>query len=344
MWTESPRWRAQIRPALAGGAILALLGGCASQELAPIEQKSPQVTAAAPPGPRKPSPGPSTDQPPAVYTVVAGDTLYGIAWRFGLDARDIGRWNRLDDVDRIFVGQRLKLRGREPVAPPRAMPGPGVPPTVNAQAPASSPAGALGPRVLPPVTVPGAVAVAKPPPGAPLSGTSPAPVDAAAAAAPPPNSAPSTATAAPTVTESAPPAPPAPAASVPDGSGRAVGGLVWRWPASGKTRPTVAATGAQGVDILGKRGQAVVAAADGQVVYSGSGLRGYGQLIIIKHNDSFLSAYAHNDKLLVSEGSKVKAGQQIAQMGDSEADEVMLHFEIRKGGKAVEPLQFLPSR
>lgn len=344
MWTESPWRRTHTLPALASGILLALLGGCATQELAPIEQKSPQVATPTAPSVRKPTPGPSTDRPPAVYTVVAGDTLYGIAWRFGLDARDIGRWNRLDDVDRIFVGQRLKLRGSEPVAIPRPTPVPGVPSSGNAQVLSPSSVAAPGLRALPPVMVPDPLPAAKPPPNAPAAGNSAGSVETPAVAAPTTGSQAPAATPAPITTESVPPATPAPATAEPEASARAVGGLVWRWPASGKTRPTVAATGAQGVDILGKRGQAVVAAADGQVVYSGSGLRGYGQLIIIKHNDSFLSAYAHNDKLLVSEGSRVKAGQQIAQMGDSEADEVMLHFEIRKGGKAVEPQQFLPPR
>ena len=103
-------------------------------------------------------------------------------------------------------------------------------------------------------------------------------------------------------------------------------------------------TGNRGLEIRGQRGQEIKAAAAGAVVYSGSGLRGYGELIIIKHNDTFLSAYAHNESRLVEEGQRVKGGQLIARMGDSEAREVMLHFEIRRNGKSVDPLQYLPGR
>ena len=111
--------RRQVRVALWGLA-LGLLGGCATQELAPIEQKSPHSQTPSRPPVKASRGGPTTDQPPALYTVVAGDTLYGIAWRFGLDARDIGRWNRLDDFNRIIVGQKLKLRGPDTAAALRA--------------------------------------------------------------------------------------------------------------------------------------------------------------------------------------------------------------------------------
>jgi lipoprotein NlpD len=98
----------------------------------------------------------------------------------------------------------------------------------------------------------------------------------------------------------------------------------------------------KGVDIAGSQGQPVLASASGKVVYSGSGLRGYGKLVIIKHNATFLSAYAHNDRLLVKEGQNVRKGQQIAEMGSSDADRVKLHFEIRKMGKPVDPAEYLP--
>lgn len=120
--------------------------------------------------------------------------------------------------------------------------------------------------------------------------------------------------------------------------------LQWIWPATGSVRPATSALGTKGIEILGQRGQPVKAAAAGRVVYSGSGLRGYGRLIIVKHNEEFLSAYAHNERLLVAEGAAVKSGESIAEMGDSEAKTVMLHFEIRRDGKAVEPLKLLPRR
>jgi lipoprotein NlpD len=102
--------------------------------------------------------------------------------------------------------------------------------------------------------------------------------------------------------------------------------------------------GAKGVDIGGKPGQSVTAAAPGTVVYQGSGLRGYGQLIIVKHNTDFLSAYAHCDKIVVREGNVIKRGQKIAEMGSTGTDRVKLHFEIRYRGTPVDPLDYLPKR
>ncbi|MCE3251396.1 MAG: nlpD [Cellvibrio sp.] len=120
----------------------------------------------------------------------------------------------------------------------------------------------------------------------------------------------------------------------------------WRWPVKGPLISSFQGTNAlnKGIDLGGKLGEPVLAAAGGQVVYSGSGLRGYGKLLIVKHNETFLSAYAHNDRLLVKEGDFVKAGQRIADMGSSGTDRVKLHFEIRRDGTPVDPLKFLPRR
>jgi len=123
-------------------------------------------------------------------------------------------------------------------------------------------------------------------------------------------------------------------------------GLAWRWPANGRVmRGFVPGDPARnGYDIGGEEGQPVIAAAPGQVVYSGSGLIGYGELIIIKHNDRLLSAYAHNRKRLVEEGASVVAGQSIAELGRNDRNEVLLHFEIRRDGRPVDPAQYLPAR
>lgn len=120
----------------------------------------------------------------------------------------------------------------------------------------------------------------------------------------------------------------------------------WRWPVTGPVLSSFQGSNAlnKGIDLGGKLGEPVLAAADGQVVYSGSGLRGYGKLLIVKHSETFLSAYAHNDRLLVKEGDVVKAGQRIADMGSSGTDRVKLHFEIRRDGTPVDPLKFLPRR
>jgi lipoprotein NlpD len=122
--------------------------------------------------------------------------------------------------------------------------------------------------------------------------------------------------------------------------------LTWRWPADGSVITTFANGDPtrQGIDIAGKGGQPVRAAADGVVVYSGSGLVGYGELVIVKHNDQWLSAYGHNRARMVNEGQVVKAGQQLAEMGRSGATRDMLHFEIRYNGKPVDPQQYLPKR
>lgn len=294
MWTDRHVIRAPSLMLLLL-AVSALIGGCASQAPAPIEQKAASGQQGRPPAQRAIS---SAAQRPAAtargsYRVASGDTLYSIAFRFGVDHRQLAQWNGIENPNRIFVGQTLRLSpqaGAIPAAPRPAEP------------------------VATPLPVP-SPAVPQPAPAKPVAVAPPAQEEKQAA---------------PTM------------ATV--GGSRAVSGVTWSWPAAGKARRAVAASGSEGLEILGSRGQPVTAAAAGQVVYSGNGLRGYGELIIIKHNDIFLSAYAHNDKRLVNEGASVKAGQQIALMGDSEASEVMVHFEIRKSGKAVSPRQFLPQR
>jgi len=120
--------------------------------------------------------------------------------------------------------------------------------------------------------------------------------------------------------------------------------ISWHWPARGKVINHFVAGNAarQGIDIAGKKGQAIYAAAAGKVVYSGHGLRGYGNLVIIKHNETYFSAYAHNKTVFVRENEVVKLGQRIADMGRSGVENVMLHFEIRKNGKPTNPLKYLP--
>jgi len=120
----------------------------------------------------------------------------------------------------------------------------------------------------------------------------------------------------------------------------------WAWPANGTIIGRFSSNGSlnKGIDIAGELGQPVLAASDGTVVYAGSGLRGYGELVIIKHSDTYVSAYGHNRRLLVREGQQVKAGQGIAEMGSTGTDRVKLHFEIRRQGKPVDPLQYLPRR
>ena len=147
-------------------------------------------------------------------------------------------------------------------------------------------------------------------------------------------------------TRSTPSTKPASTPSTTPRPARAASPFTWRWPTEGQLVGTYAAGNPtrQGIDIAGKLGQPIHAVADGVVVYSGSGLVGYGELVIVKHNDEWLSAYGHNRARLVNEGQVVKAGQQIAEMGHSGASRDMLHFEIRHNGKPVDPLAYLPRR
>nr|WP_256669943.1 peptidoglycan DD-metalloendopeptidase family protein [Pseudomonas sp. BC115LW] len=146
-----------------------------------------------------------------------------------------------------------------------------------------------------------------------------------------------TSTAAPSTASKPAPAPLPPAGPAPTG---------WGWPSNGILIGKFSSNGSlnKGIDIAGDLGQPVLAASDGTVVYAGSGLRGYGELVIIKHSDTYVSAYGHNRRLLVREGQQVKVGQTIAEMGSTGTDRVKLHFEIRRQGKPVDPLQFLPRR
>ena len=132
------------------------------------------------------------------------------------------------------------------------------------------------------------------------------------------------------------PPPPAPSGGEDD--------LAWIWPAQGAQLAGFDEIKNKGIDIAGRAGESVLASADGRVVYSGAGLRGYGNLIILKHNNTYLTAYAHNQTLLVKEDQSVRKGQRIAEMGNSDADRVKLHFEIRRQGKPVDPLKYLPAR
>lgn len=122
------------------------------------------------------------------------------------------------------------------------------------------------------------------------------------------------------------------------------GPVKWSWPTKGKIAKTNSPTSKKGLDILGRSGQRIKAAGAGEVVYSGGGLIGYGKLIIIKHNETYLSAYAYNSKLLVKEGDRVKAGQAISEMGQDHTGRTVLHFEIRQNGKPINPTKYLPKK
>lgn len=227
--------------------------------------------------------GPS--RPAARYhTVVRGDTLYGIAFRYGQDYRVLARRNGIRAPYRIYPGRRLVLGPRNvvEVARPRAATGP--------------------PRKWPAVRAHRERAVTR----KQAMATAPRAAPARAAASSDP--------------------------------------IRWQWPAQGRLQAIGIGSGKQGVEIVGEIGQAIRAAAAGQVVYSGDGLVGYGRLIIIKHDDTYFSAYAHNRRLLVREGITVSGGQPIAEMGSTGTNQVKLYFEIRRNGKPVPPRDYLPER
>ena len=220
-------------------------------------------------------------QPPSnrvtQHVVSAGETLFSIAWRYGLDYKDLARHNGLALKDNIYPAQRLRLdvehrANKTPLKPKRGV----------------------------------AHSVTKPP--RPINKAKPA--------------------------------------LSPSPKAKSQGPLRWQWPVRGTLLTKFSSSNSlnKGIDIAGKLGQPVNSAGSGAVVYAGSGLRGYGKLLIIKHNDNYLSAYAHNDKLLVNEGDVIKVGQAIAKMGSSGTSRVKLHFEIRRGGKPVDPLHYLPKR
>jgi len=257
--------------------------------------------------------------------VKKGDTLYSIALDYGQDYRELAAWNNLTDPALIRLDQRLRLFAPNSVgelAQPQAVP-----------------------LEMPPAPVAVPVKTGPKARKAPYSDQALAQFNAVKpkeAAVSPPVTAPSPSPAA------APPARPtvgAPATPVPRGAASADVRLVWEWPTQGKLLYGFGeGTNQKGVGIEGRSGQAVLASAPGRVVYSGSGLRGYGKLIIIKHNTSYLSVYAHNSQILVKEGQSVAKGQKIAEMGNSDSDRVALHFEIRRLGKPIDPLQYLPGR
>ena len=291
---------------------LLLLFGCADTPPAVIENKS-VAAVDVPPEVRqtntnRPDYGPQLAAGPD-YVVEPGDTLYAVAFRLGMDYRALASLNDIDPPYVIRVGQALK----------------------------TAPEGVSGsPPVSPEANVAQASAMQR------ASGTS---VKSAAGngAARATEGESITATAKPAATKSEPGPPshtlstaktPTPNAPVDR----------WSWPADGKVSRAYSAERHKGIDLVGERGSPVMATAAGVVVYAGTGVTGYGALLIVKHNDTYLSAYGHNDALLAAEGQQVKGGQVIARMGSTSSDSVKLHFEIRRNGRPVNPTSLLPQR
>ncbi|MDN3639217.1 peptidoglycan DD-metalloendopeptidase family protein [Simiduia curdlanivorans] len=220
---------------------------------------------------------PSYTNAPQYHLVQKGDTLYSIAWRYGVDYKELSARNGISKGYIIYPGQKIYLNTSNPKVTTKS---PGV-------------------------------------------------------------KKPSQATSRTTVAKT-----PMPTSAKPPVAQATYNHFTWQWPARGRIIRNYSPKSGlnKGIDIEGRLGEPVLSAAPGTVVYSGDGLRGYGKLLIIKHNDTFLSAYAHNHKLLVKEGESVKGNQKIAEIGSSGTDTTKLHFEIRREGKPVDPLQYLPKR
>lgn len=333
--------------AVAVAAIVAVLAGCASKTRAPVEDRTaapppkPPVAATAPAVPPKP-PAADADWRPATYTVKRGDTLHQIALDHGLDYRELAALNGIENVNLIRVGQVLRLAApgdaggaatgvttaplrsvpavveAKPAATGTAPPAPAATVARNTEAYKSSPKALKEPYSEQAVRDVTRIA-AQPPETVAL---------AAPAAAPKPE---------PPKVEARPEVPRTPAGEADNDR------VDWIWPAKGKVVGAFSETATlKGIDIAGAAGTPVVASAAGTVVYAGSGLRGYGKLIIIKHNRTYLSVYAHNRDILVAEGQAVTKGQKIAEMGNTDASEVKLHFEIRRLGTPMDPVRYLP--
>ena len=322
-------------------ALSAILAACGTTHSpAPVIDRG---TASRPPEATRSATLPPVASPRAsdqrgYYTVRKGDTLLHIALDFGQNYRDLVVWNNLANANDIKVDQVLR------VAPPEA--GSGAPQTGSVTVGSGVEVRALGAN---PTTAPGATAAS----GQVINKVGPrgekrAYSESAMAELQKPDSANNAAAAAPVAGAVPKPVDPKSIerAAPPVAIGPPVAeeeNVSWIWPTDGKVS-TGFDDGKKGIDIVGKNGQQVLAASSGKVMYAGSGIRGYGNLVIVKHTTNLLSAYAHNKTILVKEGQIVTKGQKIAEMGNSDSDVVKLHFEIRQQGKPVDPSKFLPSR
>lgn len=332
-----------MRNAAAVLVVLAL-AGCAAPRPAPVVERT-QPVPAQPPSVQPPSGAapaqPALEKPVPTHTVKRGDTLVSIALQYGLDYRELAAWNGITNPSQLRVGQVLVLAAPSGTAPKGTPEAAGNPPAVP-----GAPTPLASAPVATPLVSPGPPIEARPLSNTPTLKVEPRAVkvpysDKAMAefSVPEPPAGPGAASEAP----QPPAANAAPTSAQPEPAkaGTQKEDVDWMWPVKGKVIAPFSEA-SKGIDIAGKRGAPVLAAASGRVIYADSGLRGLGKLVIIRHNDTWLSAYAHNDKILVKEQQEVKKGDKIAEMGSTDADRVELHFEIRRQGKPVDPARYLP--
>lgn len=316
---------------LAACLMSAFVAGCGTRSLAPVVERAKPEPSKLPAVSEPVKPPPVAEPQSRVHVVQKGETLIAVALQYGVDYRELAVWNNIENVNLIQIGQELKVT-----------------------APTASVSVTAGGVTTTPLATPG-VPVARPldgqPVGVPAADTKPGGLKTEPKAAKLPYSdkalaeleaeAKASATAGATQVAAVPvPAPTTPAAPA---SMKEDDKIDWAWPAKGKLLSAYTEAG-KGIDIAGTLNMPVLAAADGKVMYSGTGIRGYGKLVILKHNNLFLSAYAHNQNIVVKEGEEVKRGQKIAEMGSTDTDQVKLHFEIRRQGKPVDPGKVLPPR
>jgi lipoprotein NlpD len=322
---------------------LMLLSACGTRRPAPVEDRGSWKQ-------RPTTTSRSEAYRSSSYTVMRGDTLYSISFRYNLDWRELARWNQIRSPYLIHPGDRLRLTAPPQVASTNQRPRSNTNSTIQSRPSSAASTGSASGRSPPsnsagsrPSTgsMASSSASSRPPASQPATTKKPKPSDSARAT--PPSSKPITKT---SPRSSGSSTATSPAKAPPKAATKNSNGVKWRWPANGPVLRSFKAnsTGREGLDIKGDLGEVVRAAADGTVVYSGTGLIGYGELIIIKHNERLLSAYGYNRKRLVKEGEKVTAGQAISEMGQNSSGQVVLHFEIRLEGKTQNPRTYLPKR
>jgi lipoprotein NlpD len=304
-----------VTAAILGAALLT--AGCASRPPAPVDDRRPVLTAQPKLPVLQPTPVPGA-APSGAYVVKRGDTLYSIALEHGVDYRELAQANNIDDASKIRVGQELRI----------AAPGD----RSAAQVGATRVPGGIEERPLGTASVPPAPAQEGGVKTAPKALRLPYSEQNVALLSRSENRP----EAKPELKPEAKPEPVRPAVE------RDPEAIDFAWPARGRVMGTFSEPNNKGLDIAGKPGDPVLAAAGGRVMYTGTGIRGYGKLIVIKHDNNFNSVYAHNREILVKEGQTVQRGQRIAELGDTDADSPRLHFEIRKSGKPVDPAKYLP--
>ncbi len=307
---------------LAAIVLVILAAGCAARRPAPVVERTPPP---APPVVVEAPPEPPVEKPIPTHVVKKGDTLVSVALQYGVDYRELAAWNNITNPNRIEIGQVLVLAapaGMPPIATPLATPLVQAGPPIEARPLANTQLSKVEPRAT----------------KVPFTERALAQMGAAESSASPVGPEPPA-----PIVQPAPASPPPPVVEPEKPGGTDSEDVDWMWPVKGKVLAGFTEA-SKGIDIAGRKGAPVLAAAGGRVVYAGTGIRGYGKLVIIKHNNMWLSAYAHNENILVNEQQEVRKGQKIAEMGATDADQVKLHFEIRRNSKPIDPAKVLPGK